>query len=240
MRIKTKIGILFLVLIAFTGRAQSTGFYWDNLKQSSNRLEGKLTGELYYLNVTEGKYHFYHNGWYNGTVVLTDGDVFKDLKLRYMAFGDKLITYNDANKALFIIDQEIVDSFYVDSDQKKETFVRLNLDGSVRGNRYFEVLYSGNRSLLVYRSIQEKKTRPFKNEFGILSDIEYVDDNEYYLYSESAGFERLRAGRQSFYSLFPEHKKEVKRILRKNRISFKIEGSIIMSVTELDKAGIID
>ncbi len=228
------------MLIAFTGRGQSTGFYWDNLKQSSNRLEGKLTGELYYLNATEGKFYFYHKGWYNGTVVLIDGDVFKNMKLRYMAFGDKLIAYNDANKALFIVDQEIVDTFYIDSDQKKETFVRLNLDGSARGNRYFEVLYSGTRSLLVYRSIRENKTRPYKNELGILSDIEYVDDNVYYLYSEAAGFERLRAGRQTFYSLSPEHKKEVKRILRRNRISFKDEGSIVRSLTELDKAGIID
>lgn len=238
--IKTKIIILFLVLTAFVGKGQTTGFYWNNLNQTSNRLQGKLTGEIYYLNAAEGKYHFYHDRWYEGTIVLTDGDVYKNMRLRYMSFRDKLVAYNDANRALFIVDKDIVDTFYIDSENVKQTFVRLKSDISPKGNHYYEVLYSGTRSLLVYHIIKEKKTRPYKNELGILSDIEYEQDREYYLYSEATGFERVRMGRQSFYSIFPEHKKEIKRILRKNKVIFKDEWAIIKSVTELDKAGILD
>ena len=41
---------LLLVVVSFSVTGQNTGFYWNNLKESSNRLQGKIMGEIYYLN----------------------------------------------------------------------------------------------------------------------------------------------------------------------------------------------
>lgn len=240
MNVKSKIFTLFLVLITIVGKGQKTGLYWNNLNENSNRLQGKITGEVYYLDVVEGKYHFYHDKWYNGSIVLTDGDVIENMKLRYMSFSDKLIAYNDAIRSLFIVDKDIVDTFYIDSEKIKQKFVRIYYDGTPDGHRYFEVLYSGTRLLLVYHTIIVKKIRPYKNEFGILSDTEYEKDKTYYLYSQSSGFERIKISRRSLYHVFPDQKKEIKKVLRENKIEYKNEWSLIRAVSELDKAGIFD
>lgn len=228
------------MLIVFNSKGQSTGFYWNNLNENSNRLEGKLTGEVYRLKPQENKHYFYHDKWYEGSIVLSDGDVFENRRLRYMSFSDKLIAYNIANNSLFIVDKDVISKFYIDSENLKQKFVRLYFDGFIKGNRYFEELYSGGRDLLAYHVIKEKKTEPYKNELGLMSDTEYEKGKVYFMYSESTGFKRVRIIRQPFNSIFPEQKKQIKRLLRKNGISIADELSLIRAVSQLDKAGILD
>jgi len=238
---KLKIHIISFFLVCFAGvTIGQNSLYTKNLSESSNRLMGKLTGEIYKLKPIDGTYFFYHDNWYKGSIVLKDGDVFSDMHLRYKSYDDNLIAYNQTNSTLFIVDKSLVEKFYIDSDKLAQTFVCLFYDGLYGENHYFQELYDGTRALLVYHFVNEIKTTPYKNQFGKLADIKYEKDKDFYLYSETTGFKKIRLKRRSIYHTFPEHKKEIKKILKKKGINPKNEWALIEAIRELDKAGILD
>ena len=107
-----KIFFLFGAMIVFnTVTAQETGLFNKNLDETSNRLGGKLTGEVYYFSLLENSNYFINPDWVDGSITLKNGEVFDRLKLRYMAFGDQLVVYNTNNKILFKVDKNTVRTF---------------------------------------------------------------------------------------------------------------------------------
>ena len=58
----------------------------------------------------------------------------------------------------------------------------------------------------------------------------------YYIIFPGDDFERFRLKRRSFIDLFPDNKKEVRRILRKNRILFENEMQTIEAVKLVEEA----
>jgi len=244
MNLKTAylfLAILLLILIN-PARAQKSTFNWDALSEKSNRLEGKLTGSLYYISPLADRTHFLQDKWENGTILFEDGDRFENQHLRYLSFRDELVAYNPNLKQLFIVDKEKVNSFTIKNEQNEQQFVKLWLDAFVgAGDRYFEVKYEGTRWLLAFHSVLEEKTSIYRDRYGKLKDTKFKPKVTYYMYFPGENrFQKIQDKRRSFIKLFPDHKREVRRLFRRNSLWRFNEKEMVRAFQLLDEAGFFD
>ena len=244
MNINKYMIFLFILLLQGVASAQYSGLHSENLNQNSNRLQGKLTGEVYYLSLTSNASHFLQQDWVEGTITLKDGDVFEGVRMRYMAYGDELVAYNSNISTLFIVDKNTVKQFTLKTPLSSGNFaVRkfINLDSlDVFLNRtYFEELYSGMVKLLVFYQIEERKISPYIDSSGKLSDTEFRLKTIYYLLSKVNGFTRFQLKNRSLFTLFPENKKEIRKLFRKNKIDIIDESSAVQAFNLLEANGFL-
>ena len=111
MRLKTYAIFLLLLSLGIQGLSQNSGLSWNTLNENSNRLKGKIRGETFYVTSTSNQFFFLQRDWADGKIELTDGDIYDNVKMRYYAFGDELVAYNDRIRSLFIVDKDIVKRF---------------------------------------------------------------------------------------------------------------------------------
>ncbi len=229
--------LLALLTLSFSVKLYAQDFNWQALNQQSNRLQGKLSGTIYYLPPEGNSQHFYQKGWPEGSILLEDGDVFENVRLRYLAYGDELIAYNSSLNQLFVVDKEKVAAFTVKLPKGKQEFIKLYFNGFLAGDRYFEKLYDGSRKLLAFRSINEVKTGIYNDNKGRRKHTVLKLTSTYYMYSDETGFRKIQPRRKSFLNLFPERKKEVRQIFRKNNFYNLNEQNMISIFTLLEEEG---
>ncbi len=228
-----------IMLLSAPVVGQNINAEWRRLNINSNRLQGKLTGSVFYLNSISNNNYFLQKDWFPGTIQLEDGDLFENQWVRYHARQDELVVFNETIGNLILADKNKVKSFTVNSDDGPEHFVKLYFDGFNPGTRYFEELFAGNRSLLAFYYIQERKSDVYADKNGKLKDTFYLLDTKYYMYSEETGFIRLHNSRRSFYRIFPEHKKQMRRLFRKNKLYTLDKQGLIRTFELLQEAGIL-
>lgn len=181
--------------------------------------------------------HFYHSEWLEGSILLTDGDRYEGVRLRYLAYGDELVAYNSNLRQLFIVDKEKVAEFEVAGSGGTQKFVRLYFDGLFSGDRYFEQLYAGSRQLLAFRFIEKLQSGLYKDSSGRLRNTKYKMNTHYYMYAPETGYKKLRTNRKSVLSLFPDKKKELRRLIRKSNSSVKNETGLIQIFSLMEEEG---
>lgn len=237
--------ILFVVSFQMGAGAQNSSLYIKNLNQKSNRLQGKLQGEIYHLNVIRNANYFLQKDWVEGTIVLKDGDLFEGIRMRYMAYGDELVAYNDNNYSLFIVDKSTVKQFTLKESSGYSGFIQrkfITLDSLYlhQSKTYFEELFSGSVKLLAFHLIEETTVRPYKDAYGNLSDTEFNSETLYYILSDNKGLSKIKLRNRSLIKLYPEYKKEIRKQLRKNRINIYNESSAIQACDVLDETGLLN
>lgn len=236
--IKTVLTFVFLMVV-FQALGQQTALNRELLNENSNRLEGKLTGDVFVNTYQSNNKHFLHENWIDGSITLQDGDVFENQKLRYNAYEDELVVFNTNIRKLFVADKGKVKQFTLNTKTGDMNFIRLYFDGFISGERYFEQLYSGANRLLVFHFVFEKKTRVYLDKNGILKDSRFELDKKHYLYSEESGFHKLRQKRRSFLKLYPDNKRTIRRLFRKNNIRTFDQKNMVRAVQLLEEAGFI-
>lgn len=234
----------YLVTVTVLSFGQPTGLYNPNLKQSSNNLNGKIAGEIYYLNPKANNYFFLHKEWVKGSVVFKTGEVFENIDLRYQAFNDELITFNENNRVLVKIDKEKVKEFtlnFSDSDENatNPTFVNIDSVSIFVNTNYFECLYRGTVMLLVSSRVIEKKVTPYNDSNGEFRDSEFILRKASFIYSIQNGLNRITYSNHSVANVYPEQKREIKKILRQNKIKISDAKSATNALEILDKAGLL-
>jgi hypothetical protein len=185
---------------------------------------------------------FYQQDWKVSTVTLTDGDVFENVKLRYLAYGDQIVAYNDNMRTLFKIEKETVKQFtYKNEETNTEMkFVNVCSEENFNGCRFFQELYSGNSKLMAFHFVEDIKVSPYTDKHGIMRDSEYRMNTSYFLFNDELGLIRIQKSRRSFIKNFQEKKREIKRLLRKNKQIIIDENSMIQAFTLLDEAGVLN
>lgn len=236
--------IVFIMLLQGAASAQYSGLYGENLNQNSNRLQGKLTGEVFYLSLISNASHFLQPDWVEGTITLKDGDVFEGVRIRYMAYGDELVAYNSNIHTLFIIDKNTVKQFTFKTPLSSGNFTErkfINLDSLdvFLDRTYFEELYSGTIKLLAFYQIEETKVSPTIDRSGKLSDTEFQLKTIYYILSNINRFTRFQLKNRSLFTLFPENKREIRKLFRKNKINIIDESSAVQAFELLDANGFL-
>ncbi|MCA1761083.1 MAG: hypothetical protein LC658_15050 [Bacteroidales bacterium] len=237
---KKKIQLVLLFgTLAFAGLAQTSTLSWEALGENSNRMEGKLTGLAYRIPPLANSIHFLQDSWVEGNILLEDGDLFDNLRIRYLAFHDELVVYNPNLKQLFIVDKEKVNSFTFNYPQGEQKFVKLYFDAFVdAGYRYFDLKYQGSRWLVTFHYIYEEKTSVYRDAYGKLRDSRLQPKKTYFMYfPEEEQFRRVQSKRRWFIRFFPENKREVRRMFRKNNLRRFDEKEMIQAFELLDENG---
>ncbi len=234
-------GIVLLFSLSGIPQNQSA---WITLNSNSNRFEGKLSGETFYLSTVANGNFFLQNDWVTGSITLTDGDTFENIKLRYLAYGDEIVAYNENLRTLYIVEKKLVKEFTFKStsdfgENNEIKFINLNSLNLQGGKSYFEELYSGGARLLAYYNVEEYKVSPFTDRLGNTRDTEYKLVVKYYLFNDKNELYRILRNKKSFYRIYPNHKKEIRKLIRKNHISLVGQNSLLQAFTLLDKAGIL-
>lgn len=237
MKIRLFIVLLAFMLIGIRFSLVAQDFNLKVLNETSNRLAGKLTGSVFYMPPGGNLNHFYHSEWLEGNILLTDGDRFEGVRLRYLAYGDELVAYNANLKQLFIVDKEKVAEFDVTGNGSNQKFVKIYFNGLLPEDRYFEQLYEGTQQLLAFRFIEKLNSGLYKDRLGRLRNTVYVMNTHYYMYAPETGFKKLRTNRKSVISLFPDRKKELRRLIRRSNSSVKNETGLIEIFRLMEEEG---
>lgn len=239
-RIKTIIAVAFL-LFPLLVLAQPDDTPWKDVSARSNHLRGKLSGKKYTLTYISRGSHFYHDNFLAGKLTLEDGEIYDSIMVRYNSFIDELVCYNPNTKALFTIDKFLLKEFEVASPVfGYQRFRKMKFANNPDGGRFFLVLYEGRINLLAFYKTKELKSSAYKDSNGIMKDTEYILTETFYTYSPEKGFNRFAPYKESFLNLYSKNKKQVRQILRKNRLNNFNIFNLGVAFSQIENAGIRD
>ena len=203
-----------------------------SLTTKSNTLNYKLSGSQYYFySFLEGTVYL-NDDWVRGSVVLENGDRFDNILLKLNTFTEDLITFNERIGAVEIIDKFIVDEFTMDTDKSSENlFRKLYFDKYPKGDHYFNVLYEGKLKLFCWYYTYEEKTSIYRDVHGLMRASRYKLNPIYFILFPDNNLIKVKSTRKSLVNLFPEQKKRIRKLFRKNKIRFTSK-----STSELGRA----
>lgn len=246
-QILISIQALLLICYPIYSSAQDSGLNWAAMDTSSNYMFGKLRGEEYLITTEASIYHFLYEDFYTGTVTLADDVVVENIKIRYLAYRDNLISYNFKTFAQFCkLDKNTIKEFTIEETKssgeiKHHKFIKLHYQYSIiNKNRYFEELYSGNIMLLAFHRVIKDHVHNYIDKFGLELDDRYRLKTNYYIYSGENKFVKIESKKRLFLKTFNNNKQEVKRLLRQNKINFRKDGSMTEAIKLIDKAGLLN
>ena len=229
---------IVFILSGKEGFGQIEDFGWSDFVTAGNSTKGKMIGTKYIYSLHSSTNYFFHKDWYKGTLMASDGEVYSEIALRYDAFNDELVVYNNSVKGLFVVDKFSVDAFTVKTPHNgMQYFRRMSLAELDNKEHYFEIIYSGNVSLVSFHRITEHKISLYTNQFGQPDNREYILSAQNFLLFQDQTARRLSAGKRSVLSLFPERKRELRRLLKLNQIEDFSIGGIPKVVELLEKEG---
>ena len=227
-----KILLLFMVFSFMkTAFAQETlNVKWDG---------EKIKGVRFLPYAAYHGFPFLTNYWVKGKIEFVSGEIAGDLDLRYSTFKDELIYYNKTISAQIIIDKISLKGFsFIDQDGKTRIFRKQYYDGYMKGDRYFEVLSAGEPDLLVYRKVSLETTTAYKDQRGVLTNMEYAKDFQFYFYSPEKGYTSVKPNWLSLIAKFDKtDQKPIKKLLRKNKIRISDEESFVRAWKVIEKEG---
>lgn len=237
MKVRLIIATSILLLGFATSEAQKKFVPEKQLTTESNSLNYKLPGKQYYNMYVPSGTIFLDNEWREGYLILKNGDRYDNVSLKYNTFLDELIHINNRTVSMIMLDKNTIDEFgFYRENAEPQTFKKMVFPKVPKGEYFFNTLYSGKLKLVVwYRSIEEQTT-PYKDNYGLLQNTRFSLHANYYIIFPGDDFERFRLKRRSFTDLFPDNKKEVRRLLRKNHILFENELQTIEAVKLVEEA----
>jgi hypothetical protein len=223
---------IFLALIisfSFPGMASAQADLQDTSFQQAS-INSAI--DLYYKNIGENA-HIYNGGEYmmtslyqreetknlfflsifsqNGSVIY-DGTLYQDVPLSYDLLHDELITNRYKQNFKIRLNADKVDGFTLAGHE----FIRLSDDSAHRipdGTGYYEMKYRGKSAVIIKRrkKMEEKLT-------GIEAIVSYNPDDHFFILRN--GFYVPVRTKKSVLNVFKDKKKELRKYLRKNKISF--------------------
>lgn len=231
-------GVVLGMLFCFGLHAQDMGIDAYDLSSKSNNLQGKMLGEVHTLSSEANYYFLYPDDWVPGSVTFVNGDVHENLQLRYQAYEDELISYNDNGRFLYLVEKELVEGFSFEDGNRTRKFVRLTEDNNQESSMYLEELYKADLSLMVNWYIYEQTVSPYVDRNGITRAVDYQLHKDYYLLTKEQGLHKIRLKKRALFTQFPEHKKEIRKLLRKNNLFVNDELSMVKALNLLQENGI--
>lgn len=199
----------------------------------------KIKGVRYMPYPSYNGFPFLNDGWVPGKIVFADGEISDSLFLRYSAYKDELLYYNQQIPSHVVIDKASLKGFsFVGKNGVTRTFRKQFFDGFLKGDRFFEILSKGETDLIVFRKNILSSTQPYKGEGGILMDQNYVTAYQYYFYNPAKGYSLVRLNKKAFLDKFaPKDQKAIKKLIRKNRIRINDEESLILGWKTIEREG---
>jgi hypothetical protein len=224
--------------MAFQASGQMDDFNWGESQYAGNSTGIRLTGDKYQFSLTHNANYFYHTAWHEGTLTTRDRETQPVAGLRYDAFNDEVVVYNEHVKGLFVIDKYAVTGFSVMvPGAGLQTFRKMLVGATGTSERFLEVIYEGNVTLYRSNRIFRRKTALYRNKLGELDNQVFDLVQVYFIGENDQQVKRINPGRKSVLSLFPDQKKQVRRLLRSYQISDYSLNGVPAIVKILDEKG---
>lgn len=221
--------VFLLMVVEVT--AQKKYIPIKELTTESNSLNYKLPGKQYYNMIVPSGTVFLYNDWKDGYVKLINGDRYDSLSLKYNIYYDELIHINNRSLIMIMLDKDVISEFgFYNQNNEPSIFKKMYYPGTPKGEYYFQELYNNRLKLLIWSRSIEEQTSPYKDSYGILRSSQYNVHSRYYLVFPDGRFEKFNLKRRSFLSMFPDDKKTVRHLLRKNHIFFNNDKQTIQAV----------
>lgn len=206
------------------------------LTTEANSTRYKLPGKQFYPLYVPAGSEFLNNEWQSGYVILENGDRHDSLWLKINSYKNELIWLHSRSSSLIELDKDAVKAFGIYSETGHlMVFQKLEMNKTPKGTYFFRMLHDGNLKLAIWYRTTEDRVPTYKDKYGYLRNTNFVTRSNYFLIFPGNDFERFRLTRASFLSLFGENKKEVRKILRKNKVHLLGEEEFTQAVRLIEK-----
>lgn len=178
--------------------------------------------------------------WSRGAVVLNNGQIAKDLLLRYDGFSDRLIWLlpTEGNKQVSI-DKYLVEGFVLHQADTSYHFSRIDVSGltGFTDNQVFlQVLQQGKFSFLAFRGVRQS------SRLGSVTDpqgrvrqaLTLISETKYFLQLPDGSLKRVRLNRRSFMQAVGDEMPEVIERLKGTNMRFRSEADLAKTVSRLN------
>jgi hypothetical protein len=182
---------------------------------------------------------FFKDNWVKGSVTLNSGIEFNDLNLKFDMFQNKLIYFNTYNKAMVIIDDDIIESFKLTDDLgETEVFKKISIDkNDARKDKYYSIIVEDSITLVVlYEAFIDNYTsaNPGTKKIGSF------ENKKHFLYLQNHELHALPRFRPALFRLFPDIKSELKTYVRKNHLKVHNKSDLNMIFIEINRLNKIE
>ncbi len=230
-----KIFYTILFLLAFSLAARLSAQENMNRNWDSEKIKGtrQLPYPLYH------GFPYLTKNWMPGEIEFNSGEIVDSLNFRYSSYKDELVYFNQAINTQITIDKSDIKGFsFVDENGSHHIFRKFFYNDFMKGYHYFEVLSEGESDLLVYRKVNLNTVSPYKDERGVLTNMEYVPEYRYYFYTPEKGFTGVKPNQMGLVSKFVKtDQKLIRKLLRKNKISITDESGLVKAWKAIEKEG---
>jgi len=181
-----------------------------------------LVSEIYYPKPYNSQEVFLMP-WSKGEIYFEDGHVIKDILLRYDRFDDVLTWMRGNDFKAGTVTKELVKGFVIVDKNTQQVF-RFEKRANIRpgyAQTYAQVLAKGFMTVYVVHFLEKSST---PNELNI--------NKRYYLYQNDY-YTSFNLSKSRFLSATGEYKKEMRAIIRQNKLSLNRNQTDLIRAVEL-------
>lgn len=200
--------------LAEASSAREVAAYPVSLYKNATAISQNLyNGRQYYVYDARMEEHqFYQQRrWLNG-MVLYDGQQFDSIPMLYDIFHDEVVIRH-FNGDHVLLQTVKVDSFIVDNHH----FARLESGKDINPQMrtgFYDIVYGGKSRTLVRRTKSRQEKIVEKRVIAY-----YPEKNFFYVFKDNR-YHSVHT-KKSMLELFPDRKRELRRVLRENKIKFR-------------------
>lgn len=173
---------------------------------------------------------YYNSDWLKGDVVMKSGEVYHNLQLRYDAFRDDLIYFNNNLRQSIIIDKESIKGFSLQHTNGTEEYFEPLYNPKFNG-RYMAILLNDSVSVVVKYFTKTNQFNELRND-GKTAEFLHKE-TIYYLYNSEIQIVPKR--RSAVIKQFAEHKDALHRFCIHNHIRMKNKSDIVLLFSEINR-----
>lgn len=223
--------LLYFCLASIIVMAQST----TEIDNSPKLIGKRYVTPVYY----KGPQYLYSDTeWITGTAYLVNGDSVANLFLKYNRVQDELIYFNQKNSVSVRLDKKQLSGFALYFGNDRTVFRKISHIHSSHKAGYYEVLYNGKTDVLAQRRSELKICPSYISNSGIKKDRQFVAYDRYLISGNENELLPIRLRNKSLLLKFGESKKkEISKVIRKQKLSMKNEAYMVHSWKVLEAQG---
>jgi surface antigen len=199
--------------------AYPVSLYKDATAQSQNLYNGR---QYYVYDARNDEHQFLNQRKWHKGVVYYDSQQFDSIPMLYDIFHDELVVKH-FNGDHILLQSEKVDHFMLDDHNFERLEAGKTINAQMRTG-FYDIIYNGPSRTIVRRAKQRQEKIVDKTVIAL-----YPQKNFYYI--QTNGKYNSVHSKKSVFNLFPEHKKELRKVLRDQKIKYRKNRE--MAITQM-------
>ncbi len=218
---KSLFTLFLFCLIVYKLSAQDSPIEFND-KIITGSFEPKLTG-IFINPDTRLSEKCITKEWLLSEILLYNNEIVKNKYLKYNGFDDSFIMWESSSFRAIRLERELIKEVKMKNefDNSYMIFRPIKIKLINSGNEYtfLNVLIEGKISIYVYKHIAY-----YKVDDGPQPNFQFI------LKKQDGSYSIFKPNKAGFLSQFPEKKKELKKIITRNRLKIKKEKDLIKAV----------